>query len=91
MSVEDSAKVMAERKRLNIRLCKGDKGIQNPGGGKSVKALKKQNNTYKSQIKALERKMKTKDDDDDKEDESDVSDDEQDAGDSFGGPESKKA
>ena len=93
LSAEDRSKVMAERKRLNIRLGRGGKGHQNPKGGKnsgqSSQALKKQNSKFKRQIKALKRKMKSKDDNDNDANNSE-SEEEKDAGDSFGGRESKK-
>ena len=56
----------------------------------SNKALKKQNNKYKRQIKALKRKMHSKDDDDEGENGGSDTKEEQDAGDSFGGHVSKK-
>ena len=84
---------MAERKRLNIHLVKGGKVHQNTNGGNnsghSRKVLKKQKSKYKRQIKALKRKMKSKDDDDNDANNSE-SEEEKDAGDSFGGRESKK-
>ena len=94
LSVEDCTKIMAERKRLNIRLSKGGKRNQSLNGGKSGdksnKALKKQKHKYKTKIKALKRKMHSKDDDDEGENCGSNTEDEQDAGDSFGGRESKK-
>ena len=94
LSSEDRSKVMAERKRLNIRLGKGGQGNQNSnsGGnndGKSSKTLKKQNKKFKRQIKALKRKMKSNKDGEEGNSDSE-SEEDKDAGDSFGGRESKK-
>ena len=72
----------------------GGKGNPNPtggkNGGKSNKALKRQNNKYKRQIKALKRKMKTKDENDEDLNRGSESEEDKDAGDSFGGRQSKK-
>ena len=85
LSRQQRESVMKERTRLGIKLEK--KGGKDGGGNKKGKAskLQKQNKKLKRQIKALKRAGKS----DDSKDKNDDSSDE-DAGDQFGGKNSKK-
>ena len=92
LSKEDRAKVLAERRRLGIRLGRG--GKEGGGGGdqqknknsKAFNKLKRQNKKYQRQIKALKRDGGGNNDDN----QGSENEEEQDAGDSFGGRRSKR-
>ena len=85
LSFQERKEVIAERKRLGVKYRKkGGAGAGGRGGGQSgsnrLKQLKEQNSKYKRQIKALKRE-----DNGDEGDEDSI-----DAGDQFGGKQSKK-
>ena len=84
LSNEDKRKVINERKRLGIRLGKGGKGSATPGKGnnKAFKKLQKQNKKFKRKIQALQSKVSENDEE--------VTQQNKDAGDTFGGRQSKK-
>ena len=85
----DHDKILAERRKKGVKLGKdGQAGSYTSGNNKALKTLRKQNNKFKRQIKALKRTDGGKDNDaDDKDDDNDLSD----AGDAFGGHNRKKA
>ena len=85
LSKEDRRKVLAERNKLGIKLGQGGKGGgTSKGNNKMLSKLKKENTRFKRRIKALETN-KAANQDDNKD-----SDKEVDAGDQFGGKNSKK-
>ena len=85
ISLSDSykKKFISERKKQGVKL--GDGKVSNTGNDlDKLKELKKQNTKFKSRIKALKKKVKNDNDDGDDNDEP------EDAGDQFGGKQSKK-
>lgn len=87
LSTEDKRKVLAERKKLKIKLGSGGKGKITADTPKQLSKYKKQNAKYKRTIKALKKSVRFKDNDEGKEDDDA---EEQDAGDQFGGKNAKK-
>ena len=87
LPTEDKRKVLAERKKLKIKLGTGGKGHITNDAPKQLSKYKKQNAKYKRTIKALKKSVRFKDNDEDKEDDDA---EEQDAGDQFGGKNTKK-
>ena len=85
--MEDKRKLLAERKKLKIKLGRGGKGNITNDTPKQVSQYKKQNAKYKRTIKALKKTIRFKEDDEEK-DGDDA--DERDAGDQFGGKNAKK-
>lgn len=82
-------KILSERARLGIKLGRGGKGNSNSPNNSVVTKLKKANEKFKRKIKALKKLNPSNEDNDEEEDE--ISGDEsQDAGDQFGGKNSKK-
>ena len=90
LSFEDKKKVIAERKKLGIRLGAGGKGDNKSGGvakGNPLFKAKKQNSKFKRKIKALKKSLRESEvKPEDAEEESEDND----AGDQFGGKSSKK-
>lgn len=87
LPMEDKRKLLAERKKLKIKLGRGGKGNITNDTPKQVSQYKKQNAKYKRTIKALKKTIRFKEDDEEK-DGDDA--DERDAGDQFGGKNTKK-
>ena len=82
-------KILSERARLGVKLGRGGEGHSNSSSNSVVTKLKKANEKFKRKIKALQKlnpSNANKGDDDD----SISGDESQDAGDQFGGKNSKK-
>jgi len=80
-------KILSERSHLGIKLGRGGKG--NSSSNSVVTKLKKANEKFKRKIKAL-KKLNPSSEDKDDEDDDNSGDESQDAGDQFGGKNSKK-
>ena len=82
-------KILSERARLGVKLGRGGKGQHSASSNSIVTKLKKANEKFKRKIKALKKLNPTNEDNDNDDDDSSA-DESQDAGDQFGGKNSKK-
>ena len=82
-------KILSERARLGVKLGRGGKGQHSASSNSIVTKLKKANEKFKRKIKAL-KKLNPTNEDNDNDDDDGSADESQDAGDQFGGKNSKK-